>query len=116
APEQAREREKPAAPNTRDAALVAVAHGNPDGAVKFLLDHVKSHADDAEAQLALARGQRLIGQLDASEKALTALHKASKDKQVQAEALRQLARLRFARGDIQTAEQHIRAARQLAPN
>lgn len=116
APEQARERDKPAAPHTRDAALVAVAHGNPDGAVKFLLEHVKSHADDAEAQLALARGQRLIGQLDASEKTLTALHKASKDKQVQAEALRQLARLRFARGDIKTAEQHIRAARQLAPN
>ena len=115
APEQAREREKPAKPQTRDAALVAVAHGNPDGAVEFLLEHKASKPDDHEAMFALARGQRLIGQLDAAEATLKHVRKAAKDPATEAEALRQLAHLRMARGDIKAAEQHVREARKLDP-
>ncbi|WP_146156408.1 peptidase MA family metallohydrolase [Enhygromyxa salina] len=111
-----REREKPADPQTRDAALVAVAHGNPDGAIKFLVEHLESNANDHEARFALARGQRLVGQLDEADKTLSALHKSAKDAKVKAEALRRLAQLRFARGDIKGAEQHIRDARKLAPD
>ncbi|WP_146660882.1 tetratricopeptide repeat protein [Enhygromyxa salina] len=116
APVEAREREKPAAPQTRDAALVAVAHGNPDGAVKFLLEELGSKTSDHEAMFALARGQRLIGQLDAAEATVTKVHKSAKDAAVKASALRRLAQLRMARGDIKGAEQHIRDARKLAPN
>lgn len=115
-PTQPRAREKPAEPKTRDAALVAVAHGNPDGAVRFLTTHLKSSSTDHEGMFALARGQRLIGQLDASEATLTSIHKSAKDDAIKASALRGLARLRFTRGDIKQAEQHIRAARKLAPD
>jgi cellulose synthase operon protein C len=116
APAEAREREKPGAPQTRDAALVAVAHGNPDGAVKFLLAELGSKTSDHEAMFALARGQRLIGQLDAAEATITKVHKSAKDAAIKAGALRRLAHLRIARGDIKTAEQHIRDARKLAPD
>jgi tetratricopeptide (TPR) repeat protein len=115
-PAQPREREKPADPQTRDAALVAVAHGNPDGAVRFLLANLKPGSTDHEGLFALARGQRLIGQLDASEQTLTNIHKSAKDDAIKTQALRGLARLRFTRGDIKQAEQHIRAARKLAPD
>jgi cellulose synthase operon protein C len=115
-PAQPRTREKPADPQTRDAALVAAAHGNPEGAVEFLRAQLGTKVDDHEAVLALARAQRLIGQLDESEKTLTALHKGSKDAAAKAEALRRLAHLRVARGDAATAEQHLRAALKLAPN
>jgi tetratricopeptide (TPR) repeat protein len=115
-PAQPRAREKPAEPKSRDAALIAVAHGNPDGAVRFLTTHLKSTPSDHEAMFALARGQRLIGQLDASEATLTSIHKSAKDNAIQAQALRGLARLRFTRGDIKQAEQHIRDARKLAPD
>jgi len=114
-PAEARERQKPAAPQTRDAALIAVAHGNPDGAVSFLTEHVATHPTDHEAVFALARGQRLIGRLDPAEQTLDKLHRASKDSAVKAESLRRLAHLRLARGDAATAEQHIRAARKLVP-
>jgi tetratricopeptide (TPR) repeat protein len=115
-PAQPRKREKPAEPQTRDAALVAVAHGNPDGAVKFLQANVLPGSSDHEGLFALARGQRLIGQLDASEQTLAGIHKSAKDAATKAQALRGLARLRFTRGDIKQAEQHIRAACKLAPD
>ncbi len=115
-PTEPRKREKPADPKTRDAALVAVAHGNPDGAVKFLLAELKPGSTDFEAMFALARAQRLIGQLDASEQTLTNIQKTAKDDKIKAQALRGLARLRFVRGDIKQAEGHIRAARKLAPD
>lgn len=115
-PTQPRAREKPADPKTRDAALIAVAHGNPDGAVRFLLAELKPGSTDHEGMFALARGQRLIGQLDASEATLTSIHKSAKDDAIKAQALRGLARLRFTRGDIKQAEQHVRAARKLAPD
>jgi tetratricopeptide (TPR) repeat protein len=115
-PTQPRAREKPAEPKTRDAALIAVAHGNPDGAVRFLMTEIKPGSTDHEAMFALARGQRLIGQLDASEATLTSIHKSAKDNAIKAQALRGLARLRFTRGDIKQAEQHVRDARKLAPD
>jgi tetratricopeptide (TPR) repeat protein len=115
-PTQPRAREKPAEPKTRDAALVAVAHGNPDGAVRFLTAELKPGSTDHEGMFALARGQRLIGQLDASEATLTGIHKSAKDNAIKAQALRGLARLRFSRGDIKQAEQHVREARKLAPD
>ena len=115
-PAEPRKREQQADPKTRDAALVAVAHGNPDGAVRFLTKELKPGSTDHEALFALARAQRLIGQLDASEQTLTGIHKSAKDDAIKAQALRGLARLRFVRGDIKQAEQHIRAARKLAPD
>jgi cellulose synthase operon protein C len=115
-PAKPREREKPAEPKTRDAALVAVAHGNPDGAVRFLMADIKPGSSDHEGLFALARAQRLIGQLDASEQTLTSIQKSTKDHAIEAQALRGLARLRFTRGDIKQAEQHVRAARKLAPD
>lgn len=115
-PTEPRKREKPADPKTRDAALMAVAHGNPDGAAKFLMAELKPNSTDHEAMFALARAQRLIGQLDASEQTLTNVQKSAKDDKIKAQALRGLARLRFVRGDIKQAEQHIRAARKLAPD
>ncbi|HVI00520.1 MAG TPA: tetratricopeptide repeat protein [Enhygromyxa sp.] len=115
-PAKPREREKPADPQTRDAALVAAAHGNPDGAARFLTKHLGGKFDDSEAVLALARAQRLIGQLDEAEQTLTKLHGASKDNAIKSEALRRLAHLRLARGDTAKAEQHLRAAIKLQPD
>jgi tetratricopeptide (TPR) repeat protein len=115
-PAKPRAREKQVDPQTRDAALVAAAHGNPDGAVRFLTKHLGGKFDDAEAVLALARAQRLIGQLDAAEQSLTKLHGASKDKAIKAETLRRLANLRLARGDTKKAEQHLRDAIKLVPD
>ena len=115
-PAKAREREKPGEPQTRDAALVAAAHGNPDGAARFLVAHLAGKWDDAEAVFALARAQRLIGQLDAAEQTLTKLEAASKDTPTKAEASRQLAHLRLARGDTGKAETHLRAAIKLEPD
>lgn len=115
-PAKPRVREKPADPQTRDAALVAAAHGNPDGAVRFLTKHLGGKFDDGEAVLALARAQRLIGQLDAAEQTLTKLHGSNKDTKIKAEALRRLAHLRLARGDTGKAEQHLRAAIKLVPD
>ncbi len=115
-PTKAREREKPGEPQTRDAALVAAAHGNPEGAARFLQDQLGGKFDDAEAVLALARAQRLIGALDEAEQTLAQLHEANKGSKVKAEALRRLAHLRLLRGDTREAEQRLRAALKLAPD
>lgn len=115
-PSKPRVREKPADPQSRDAALIAAAHGNPEGAVQFLSKQLGNKFDDAEAALALARAQRLLGQLDASEQTLSKLHGASKQAEIKAEALRRLAHLRLTRGDTAGAEQHLRAAIKLEPD
>ena len=115
-PTKPRTRERPPEPKTRDAALVASAHGNPEGAVRFLSQQLGGKFDDGEAALALARAQRTLGQLDEAQATLEGLAKASKDTPTKVEALRQLARLRQLRGDAKGAEQHIRAAFALAPN
>lgn len=111
-----REREKPADPKTRDAALVAAAHGNPEGAATFLSDHFADNPDDHEAGFALARAQRLIGQLDASEATLKTIEAKTKDADAKVEALRLLAHARETRGDLATSEKHLRAAYKLAPD
>ncbi len=111
-----RERDKPADPKTRDAALVAAAHGNPEGAALFLAAHLEAKPDDHEAGFALARAQRLTGRLDAAEATLEAVRRHSKDDAPKAEALRRLAHARELRGDIAGAEALIRSARKLAPD
>lgn len=112
-----RKREAQPAPTTRDAALIAAAHGNPEGAASFLREHVSKNPDDHEAAFALARAQRLIGQRREAEATLTELIKRSKkDATVQAEALRQLARHERLRGDAKAAEQHLREAAKLVPD
>ena len=115
-PAKPREREKPADPKTRDAALVAAAHGNPEGAAAVLSSEFSKHPDDHEAGFALARAQRLTGKLDAAEKTLETVRKKSKDKSVQAHALRRQAHLRERRGDYKKAEELLRDARKLAPD
>lgn len=110
ATEETRKREKPADPKTRDAALVAAAHGNPEGAATFLSEHLKSKPGDTEAAFALARAQRLLGRLDAAQETLEAARaqaKKSKDKAVEAQVLRRLAALREVHGDIAGAEKLI---------
>lgn len=118
APTGPRVREAQAAPQTRDAALLAVAHGNPEGAIEFLTKHLATakHADDHEAALALAWAQRLVGKRGDAEQTLTKLAKATKTPSVEAEALRRLARLARMRGDAKAAEQHLRDAIKLAPD
>jgi cellulose synthase operon protein C len=113
-PTKVRVRERPADPQTRDGALIAAAYGNPEGAVAFLTTHLGGKFEDAEAALALAHAQRLIGQLDASQQTLEGLHKAAKDTPSKTEAMRRLAHLRLLRGDTAGAEQQLRAALTLA--
>jgi len=115
-PAKPRERERSPAPKTRDAALVAVAHGNPEGAIETLSAHLANTPDDGEASLALARAQGLVGARDEAEKILDKLQRKTKDQAQKVEALRRLAWLRYERGDIAKAEQHIRAALKLAPD
>src|SRR5690606_26449585 len=50
----------------RDAALDAVIHGNPEGAIDFLRGHVQQDPGDLPARLALARAQLMVGQLQAA--------------------------------------------------
>ncbi|NVB42711.1 tetratricopeptide repeat protein [Pseudenhygromyxa sp. WMMC2535] len=116
APTGPRERERPADPQTRDAALIAVAHGNPEGAIAFLSEHLAGSKDDHEARLALARAQRLVSDYDAAQASLETVRKRAKDKATQAEALRRLAHLRERRGDFAGAEKHLRAALKLVPD
>jgi tetratricopeptide (TPR) repeat protein len=116
APTGPRTREAQATPQTRDAALLAVSHGNPEGAIEFLAKHVTKQADDHEAALALAWAQRLVGKLADAERTLADLAKRSKTASIEAEALRRLARIDRLRGDAKQAEQHLRDAVKLAPD
>jgi tetratricopeptide (TPR) repeat protein len=116
APVGPRVREKLAAPQTRDAAMLAISHGNPEGAIEFLSKHLAKQADDHEAALALAWAQRLVGKRKDAEKTLGDLIKRSKDTTVKVEAMRRSARLARLRGDAKQAEQHLRDAAKLAPD
>ncbi len=58
-----RERPEPRPVEDRDAALDAVTHSNPQGAIDFLSDHLGKKPDDTDARLALARAQIMVGQL-----------------------------------------------------
>lgn len=54
----------------RDAAMAAVVHGNPDGGVAWLRDHIKAKPKDTTARIALARGLITTGALDDAAKVL----------------------------------------------
>ncbi|MFV8750706.1 tetratricopeptide repeat protein [Nannocystaceae bacterium ST9] len=116
APVGPRVRDKVDPPQTRDAALIAVSHANPEGAIEFLTKHVGKQPDDHEAALALAWAQRLVGDRKAAEKTLGDLIKRTKDSAIKVEATRRLARLARMRGDAKQAEQHLRDATKLAPD
>ncbi len=116
APVGPRTRDKLDPPQTRDAALIAVSHGNPEGAIEFLTKHLGKTPDDHEAALALAWAQRLVGKRKEAEKTLGDLAKRTKDKTIEVEAMRRLARLARMRGDAKQAEQLLRDATKLAPD
>jgi tetratricopeptide (TPR) repeat protein len=111
-----RVREKLALPQTRDAAMIAISHGNPEGAIEFLTKHLAKQADDHEGALALAWAQRLVGKRKEAEKTLADLIKRTKDNAIKVEAMRRSARLARLRGDAKQAEQHLRDAAKLAPD
>ncbi|HWB76634.1 MAG TPA: tetratricopeptide repeat protein [Nannocystaceae bacterium] len=62
--EKLRERPAPATVEGRDAALAAVTHGNPEGAIAALAPIVDKTPDDLEARFALARAHATVGALD----------------------------------------------------
>lgn len=107
-PTAATRRERPPSPpvNDRDAALDAVLHGNPDGAIAFLGPLVERTPSDLDARLALARAQLLVGQLQAAETTLADPAGAPKDPQV----LLRRARLAWRRGDASGARTLLDAA------
>ncbi len=65
-----RTRPGPVAVDSRDAAIEAVTHGNPEGGRDFLTDFVTKNASDAEARHALARAHLLLGETQAAREAL----------------------------------------------
>ncbi len=96
-PAAATRRERPAAQpvNDRDAALDAVVHGNPDGAIPFLRTQLGETPKDLTARLALARALMLVGQLEAAATTLADPAGAPSDPQV----LLRRARLAWRRGN-----------------
>lgn len=65
-----RSRPQPVAVESRDAALHAITHGNPEGGRDFLVDFIATHSGDAEARHALARAHLLLGDTKAARDAL----------------------------------------------
>ncbi len=65
-----RKRPAPSPVHSRDTALEAVTHGNPEGGRDFLEDFVASHPGDAQAAHALARAHLLLGDPAAAREAL----------------------------------------------
>ncbi len=116
APAVPRTRDQLDPPQTRDAALIAVSHSNPEGAIEFLTKHVGKQADDHEAAFALAWAQRLVGKRKDAEQTLADLLKRTKDTPTKVEAMRQLASLARTRGDAKRAEQLLRDAAKLVPD
>ncbi len=104
--EAPRTREKPGAVEGRDAALKAVAAGNPEGAASALKSHLATKPDDLEARLALARALRLTGEYDEALKVLSDKKGSPGD----AEVLRQRARLMRRRGDLKGARKLLEGA------
>lgn len=66
----ARVRPEPKPVADRDAAISAVAEGNPEGARDFLREHLEASQGDLEARLALARALENLGEYEAAGKVL----------------------------------------------
>jgi tetratricopeptide (TPR) repeat protein len=94
-----RQRPAPRPVTDRDAALDAVRHGNPEGAIEFLEPHVEAHPDDLPARLELARAQMMVGRLEQAAATLADPAGAPRDPQV---VLRR-ARLAWRRGQLDDA-------------
>ncbi len=90
-----RERPEPQPVESRDGALDAVAHSNPQGAIDFLTEHLGANAGDLDARLALARAQIMVGRLADASATLADAAGAPDDPQV----LRRRARLAWRQGD-----------------
>ena len=65
-----RKRPEPTAVASKDAALEAITHGNPEGGRDFLKDFVSEHPGDLQARHALARAHLLLGDPAAARDAL----------------------------------------------
>jgi len=94
-----RERPAPQPVTDRDAALDAVVRGNPEGAIDFLVTHVKAHPDELPSRLALARAQIMVGRLQDAAATLADPAGAPEDPQV----LLRRARLAWRRGKVEDA-------------
>jgi len=94
-----RTRPPPQPVSDRDAALAAVAGGNPEGAADFLAPHVAATPDDLDARLALARAQITVGRLDDAQATLADAAGAPAHPRV----LLRRARLAWRRGDAKAA-------------
>ncbi|HET6584300.1 MAG TPA: tetratricopeptide repeat protein [Nannocystaceae bacterium] len=107
-------RERPAAAEVHDraAAIAAAVHGNPEGAIAFLVAHLGGHADDLEARLALARAQIDVGKWDDAR--ATLVDKRGKPDDPQVVQLRvQVHRIR---GEYAEAEKLLEAALKAKPD
>ncbi|MEX1362599.1 MAG: tetratricopeptide repeat protein [Nannocystaceae bacterium] len=94
-----RVRPEPQPVSDRDGALDAVVHGNPEGAIDFLTEHVAAEPADLDARLALARAQLAVGSLDDAAATLAAPAGSPDDPQV----LRRRADIAWRSGDVQQA-------------
>lgn len=107
-----RERPAPKAVGDRDAALDAVLRGNPDGAIDFLVPHVRSHPDELPSRLALARAQIMVGRL--SDAAATLADPAGDPNHPQ--VLLRRARLAWRSGKVEEARTLLDAGVKQHPN
>jgi tetratricopeptide (TPR) repeat protein len=102
-------RKRPEGPEVSDraGALEAVRAGNPEGAAAFLGEHVRTHADDEEARLALARALVQRGAYDEAGHALAGANGIA--------AGRARARLHALRGRPAEGEKELRALAKSSP-
>jgi cellulose synthase operon protein C len=98
-----RKRPDPKPVQSREDALDAVVAGNPEGAIEFLTEHLRSKPDDLESRLALARAQIKTGAYDDAHQVLETNSDDSNIVIARAELLR-------LRGDARAAETLLEAA------
>jgi thioredoxin-like negative regulator of GroEL/tetratricopeptide (TPR) repeat protein len=111
-PTKLRKRPKGADVGSRDAAISAVATGNPEGAARFLGPHLEKKPDDVDARLALARALVMRGRYEDAGKVLEPKRKPGSDARV----MRGRAALSRLRGEYAAAEQTLRGALKAAPD
>ncbi|MCA9650982.1 MAG: tetratricopeptide repeat protein [Myxococcales bacterium] len=107
-----RERPAPKPVEDREAALDAVIHGNPEGAIDFLAGHLEQEPGDLPARLALARAQIMVGALADASTTLADPAGAPDDPQV---VLRR-SRLAWRRGELEQAQALLERAHKAHPD
>jgi len=110
---EARRRPPPKDVGSRAEALSAVASSNPEGAAKFLREHVQKKPQDVEARLELCRALLVVGRYDEAQAALEGHRGASATDTRLALAL---ARIHWLRGRPQEAEKVLEAVLRSDPN